>query len=121
VLPNHLFVMLARPVSPRMTRETTHLFTHPEQGSGPEQERGIDGLMAFWDAVNREDIGIVERVQAGLDSTPFPGGRLCYRFEEPVHRFQNMIVDHMVGAPRVPEGDGAETVPMFPSAPARSA
>ena len=116
VLPNHLFVMHARPASPRLTLETTYLFTHPEQGSGPEQERSIDGLMAFWDAVNREDIGIVERVQAGLDTTPFPGGRLCYRFEEPVHRFQNMVVDHMVGAPRVPEGDGAETVPMFPAA-----
>jgi choline monooxygenase len=120
VLPNHLFVMLARPASPRLTRETTYLFTHPEQGSGPEQERSIDGLMAFWDAVNREDIGIVERVQAGLDTTPFPGGRLCYRFEEPVHRFQNMVVDHMVGAPRVPEGDGAQSVPMFPAAGAHA-
>ena len=116
VLPNHLFVMHARPVSPRLTLETTYLLTHPEPGAGAEQERSIDGLAAFWDAVNREDIGIVERVQAGLDTTPFPGGRLCYRFEEPVHRFQNMVVDHMVGARACPHGDDAETVPMFPAA-----
>jgi choline monooxygenase len=116
VLPNHLFLMHARPVSPRLTLETTYLLTHPDSGAGPEQEQSIEQLLGFWDAVNREDIGIVERVQAGLDTTPFPGGRLCYRFEEPVHRFQNMVVDHMVGAPRVPPGDPAATMPMFPAA-----
>ena len=56
--------------------------------------------------------------QAGLDTTPFPGGRLCYRFEEPVHRFQNIVADHMVGAPRVPPGDPVEALPMFPDAAA---
>jgi choline monooxygenase len=76
-------------------------------------QAGADQLAAFWDSVNREDIEIVERVQEGLDSTPFPGGRLCYRFEEPLHRFQNMVIDHMVGRPRVPEGDAARAVPMF--------
>lgn len=105
ILPNHLFVIHAHPVNPRLTHETTYLLTHPESTAGAEYEHGIDQLAGFWDMVNREDIGIVERVQAGLDSTPFPGGRLCYRFEEPLHRFQNMVVDHMVGAPRVPPGD----------------
>ena len=47
--------------------------------------------------VNREDIEIVERVQQGSPPHPFPGGRLCYRFEEPLHRFQNMVIDRMVG------------------------
>ena len=63
--------------------------------------------------MNREDIEIVERVQSGLATTPFPGGRLCYRFEESLHRFQNMIVDRMVGTHRVPPGDDADMVPMF--------
>jgi choline monooxygenase len=113
VLPNHVFIIHARPVSPRLTHETTYLLVHPEAGSGPGVEAAADQLSAFWDSVNREDIDIVERVQAGLDSNPFPGGRLCYRFEEPLHRFQNMVIDHMVGRPRVPDGDSARTVPMF--------
>ena len=113
ILPNHVFIIHAHPVSPRLTRETTYLLVHPEAGSGPDVEAAADQLAAFWDSVNREDIEIVERVQEGLDSTPFPGGRLCYRFEEPLHRFQNMLIDHMVGRPRVPEGDPARTVPMF--------
>jgi choline monooxygenase len=113
ILPNHLFVIHARPVAPGLTHETTYLLTHPEAAGVAGAERAVDGLAEFWDAVNREDIDIVERVQAGLDSTPFPGGRLCYRFEESLHRFQNMVIDHMVGKRRVPPGDEAESMPMF--------
>jgi choline monooxygenase len=120
ILPNHVFIIHAHPVSPRLTRETTYLLLHPGSGGGPAVEAAADELSAFWDRVNREDIEIVERVQEGLDSTPFPGGRLCYRFEEPLHRFQNMVIDHMVGRPRVPGGDTARAVPMFPGAAAQT-
>jgi choline monooxygenase len=115
ILPNHVFVIHARPVAPGLTHETTYLLTHPESAGAAGAERAVDAIAEFWDAVNREDIDIVERVQAGLDSTPFPGGRLCYRFEESLHRFQNMIIDHMVGKRRVPPGDEAESMPMFPA------
>jgi phenylpropionate dioxygenase-like ring-hydroxylating dioxygenase large terminal subunit len=74
----------------------------------------LDQLASFWDLVNRQDIEIVERVQAGLSDPAYRGGRLCYHFEEPLHRFQNMIVDRMVGIDRVPAGDDEEQVPMFP-------
>jgi choline monooxygenase len=120
ILPNHLFIIHARPEAPGLTRETTYLLTHPESTGAAGTERAVDEIAEFWDAVNREDIGIVERVQAGLDSTPFPGGRLCYRFEESLHRFQNMVIDRMVGQRRVPPGDQTETVPMFASAAARA-
>ena len=117
ILPNHLFVILAQPIGPALTHETTYLLTHPENADGENTEQALDGLTRFWDTVNREDIGIVERVQLGLSSTPFPGGRLCYRFEESLHRFQNMVIDRMVGKRRVPPGDGSETVPMFRPTP----
>jgi choline monooxygenase len=112
LLPNHIFLIHAQPVAPGFTRETTHLLTHPESAA---TQQAIDGLLEFWDEVNREDIGIVERVQQGLQSTPFPGGRLCYRFEESLHRYQNMIIDRMTGKRRIPPGDPTETVPMFAS------
>jgi choline monooxygenase len=113
ILPNHLFVILARPTSPRSTHETTYLLTHPESTADGDTDQAVAQLASFWDSVNREDIDIVERVQTGLDTTPFPGGRLCYRFEEPLHRFQNMVIDRMVGERRVPPGDDVEAAPMF--------
>ena len=63
--------------------------------------------------MNREDIEIVERVQRGLANTSYTGGRMCYRFEESVHRFQNILVDRMLRVRRVPEGDAEPGVPMF--------
>jgi choline monooxygenase len=117
ILPNHLFVMCTRPVSPGRTVETTYLLTHPESGG---TAAAVDQLATFWDEVNREDIAIVERVQEGLSTTPFPGGRLCYRFEESVHRFQNMVADRMVGVRRVPPGDDEVSRPMFGTGAAAS-
>jgi choline monooxygenase len=114
-LPNHTFLMLARPTAVGHTRETTYLLAHPEAlaAGGEDADRGVQELLRFWDEVNREDIGIVERVQAGLGDPAFTGGRLCYRFEESVHRFQNMVVDRMLGIHRVPPGDDVPERPMF--------
>ena len=80
--------------------------SRPSRRTPPGTRRpAVDELLAFWDEVNREDIAIVERVQDGLADPAYTGGRMCYRFEESVHRFQNMVVDRMVGVRRVPDGD----------------
>jgi choline monooxygenase len=115
-LPNHTFVFLARPSSAGTTREVAYLLAHPESldRAGDSAEGDVDSLLAFWDEVNREDIAIVERVQAGLADLAYTGGRMCYRFEEPVHRFQNMVVDRVLGIRRVPPGDAVPQQPMFP-------
>jgi choline monooxygenase len=105
VMPNHVFLIHATPLSDGLTAETTYLLTRTGVVDDPAAQAAIDELAGFWDTVNREDVAIVERVQAGLASTPFPGGPMCYRFEEPVHRFQNMLADRMVGVRRVPSGD----------------
>ena len=106
-LPNHTFLLLVRPVSAGRTAEVAYLLVPPEAGSTPEAEAAIEELLAFWDGVNREDVAIVERVQDGLANPAYTGGRMCYRFEESVHRFQNMVVDRMLGERRVPAGDAA--------------
>ena len=113
VLPNHVFLLLTRPVAPGRTAETAYLLTHPDSRVHAG-ETDIDALVAFWDEVNREDIAIVERVQDGLQNPAYLGGRMCYRFEESVHRFQNMEIDRVLGLWRVPEGDSEARVPMFP-------
>jgi choline monooxygenase len=107
-------VMLTRPTATGRTEEATYLLAHPDAiAASPDADSDVDGLLAFWDEVNREDIGIVERVQLGLANPAFTGGRLCYRFEESVHRFQNMVVDRMLGLRRVPAGDDVPQRPMF--------
>ena len=113
LVPNHLFMMILDPQSVGRTLERTLLLTHPETMEGPQAEAALQNLVEFWDQVNWEDIVIVEDVQRGIATPEYMGGRMCYRFEEPVHRFQNMVIDRMVGVDRIPEGDVEEQAPMF--------
>ena len=114
VLPNHAFLMLNRPAGPGRTVEQTVLVSPPDSESTPGAAAGLDQLEKFWDLVNRQDLDIVERVQRGIENPAYRGGRMCYRFEEPLHRFQNMIIDRMLDIDRIPDGDEATMTRMFP-------
>jgi choline monooxygenase len=118
ILPNHAFVMVLEPLGAGTTLEKTYLMTHPDTMRTQASTDALQRLHSFWDDVNREDIDIVERVQKGISTPEYRGGRMCYRFEEPLHRFQNMVIDRMVGIDRVPPGDGREDIPVFISHPA---
>src|SRR5918994_1657619 len=52
ILPNHLFIILARATSPRTTHETTYLLTHPESTADGDSEQAVEQLASFWDSVN---------------------------------------------------------------------
>ncbi|MEU3271264.1 aromatic ring-hydroxylating dioxygenase subunit alpha [Saccharomonospora sp. NPDC006951] len=114
VLPNHAFVLLNQPVAADRTVETAVLLTHPESPDDPETEKGLDQLERFWDLVNRQDLEIVEKVQQGIRNPAYRGGRMCFRFEEPLHRFQNMLIDKMLGIDHIPGGDDHTMTRMFP-------
>ncbi len=116
VLPNHVFVMILTPSAPDHTTEQTHILIPPTTTMDTEAEAALEKLAGFWDHVNLEDIEIVERVQTGIATTDYAGGRMCYRFEEPLHRFQNMVIDRMVGVERIPEGDETDGASMFGAA-----
>jgi phenylpropionate dioxygenase-like ring-hydroxylating dioxygenase large terminal subunit len=113
VMPNHIFIMITKPQAADYTVEQTYILCHPESLASDGADKELDQLVSFWTLVNEQDIEIVERVQAGLSMKPYRGGRMCYHFEEPLHRYQNMVIDKMVGVDRVPKGDAEEQVPMF--------
>ena len=105
VLPNHVFTLLLEPQGHDRTIERSTIGLPAISAQQPDSAAALERLAAFWDHVNREDIGIVERVQEGIAVEAYTGGRMCYRFEEPLHRFQNMVIDRMVGIDRIPAGD----------------
>lgn len=113
LLPSHIFVVRLDPQSVDRTIEHAHLLVHPSVIEDHEVRKEteilnekIDAMMAFYDMTNKEDIDICEMVQEGVKNKQYKGGRVSFRFEETIHRFQNMLIDHMVGYPgRVPKGD----------------
>lgn len=105
LLPHHLFVLLMRPTSIDKTEEYGDLLVHKSLLFDPAHEEKLEAIFSFYDMVNVQDITAVERVQQGIRAKAYQGGRMCYRFEEPVHRFQNMVIDFLVGERRIHLGD----------------
>lgn len=104
ILPNHVWVMRLDPSAPGLTNETCTLLT-PGADDTPN-ESAMSATVKFWVDVNAEDIDIVERGQRGLSNGTVPPGPLSPRFEEPLHRFHNMLADHMTGSSvTMPAGD----------------
>jgi choline monooxygenase len=95
----------ARPDGVGRTIEYADMLVHPDVLAAPGAEAKCAAIFAFWDTVNAQDITAVERVQKGLAASVYPGGRMCFRFEESIHRFQNIIIDLMTGNLRIPSGD----------------
>jgi len=110
VLPNHVFVMQLDPVAPGVTKETCSFLLPSE--SADADEAAFAPTRKFWLEVNAEDIDIVERGQRGLTAGRVPPGPLSPRFEEPLHRFHNILANCMslpslAGIP-VPKGDSSD-------------
>lgn len=112
VLPNHVFIIILEPVGPGKTIEHT-AFLLPDLGEGSVDAEAFEMTRSFWFDVNNEDIDIVERGQRGLTHGGFTPGRLSPRFEEPLHRFYNMLADRFCRIDRVPEGDGGDGLDLF--------
>jgi len=119
LLPSHMFVVRLEPISPTETREHASLLVHPsllDDGTATDSATGdtltpkeieqrLDAMWDFYMETNDEDIVACQSVQEGIQIESYKGGRMSFRFEETIHRFQNMVADHMVGEPRIPAGD----------------
>ncbi|MGQ0635096.1 MAG: aromatic ring-hydroxylating oxygenase subunit alpha, partial [Planctomycetaceae bacterium] len=111
IFPHHLVTLLFRPQDAGVSLEYLDMLVHPRALEAPDIDATLDRVMSFWRFVNDQDVRLVERVQAGVISRSYHGGRMCFKFEEPVHRFQNMVADLMTGQWRVPPGDAHEEAP----------
>ncbi len=93
VLPNHAWVMRLEPLAPGTTRETCTLLLPAATGATTDEQ--IAPTVDFWLDVNGQDVDIVERGQRGLALGGAPPGPLVPRFEEPLHRFHDMLAECM--------------------------
>ncbi|NNE95559.1 MAG: aromatic ring-hydroxylating dioxygenase subunit alpha [Acidimicrobiales bacterium] len=103
VLPNHAFVIQLEPLGPGRTRERCTWLLPPDSTDVTEETFAV--TQDFWVDVNNEDIDICERSQRGIHNGGFTEGRYSVRFEEPLHRFANMLADQFQCRQRIPAGD----------------
>ncbi len=105
VLPDHIFSLLYQPIATDETQETGDMLVLPSNLKDPDTMNRIGNIHEFWHEVNLEDQVAVERVQKGMAAQVYQSGRMNAHFEEPVHRFQNMVINCMTGKNSIPAGD----------------
>jgi len=94
VFADQFCVLTAHPVAPDRTREEIHIFLiGDEAATGDRYREAREGIFAMWDALNREDLDAVERLQKGRRSSAYDGGRLSPHWEGPTHQLGAHVVD----------------------------
>merc|ERR1712176_649625 len=104
IFPHHVISLITYPTDkPNVTKEKMTLLMDKTIKEEMDCENGNDKikqmvkeLSDFYVLVNSQDIWAVENVQTGIQSNDvYRGGRLSAKFEEPVYRFQNILIGFM--------------------------
>ncbi|MDE2234191.1 MAG: aromatic ring-hydroxylating dioxygenase subunit alpha [Gammaproteobacteria bacterium] len=89
ILPGRLQINRVLPVSQRQCRVLFDYYYADIESAAVRKM--IEEDLRFSDEVQKEDIGICERVQQGLESGSYTAGRLSPRREAGVHHFQELV------------------------------
>jgi choline monooxygenase len=92
---DHLFAMVVYPQAPARTVERLHLYFVGDAAMAPEYAAARAEIIERWRAINLEDIGATERLQAGRASPGFDGGRLSPVQDFAGHHFMRTVARYM--------------------------
>jgi len=101
IFPHHVASLITAPTEdPKVTREKMSIMMHKDvkaelDTGNVELEAKIKRLTDFYVLVNGQDIAAVERVQKGIRGGAYRGGPLSGKFEEPIRRYQHILIDYM--------------------------
>lgn len=104
IYPHSVYTLLTRPSKTNgRTQETLSLLMAPgakkKEVCSDEHHEKCDALMDFVVNINDEDVVAIENLQAGLGNMSGLGmhGEFLPKYDWPVHRFQNMVVNGLRG------------------------
>ena len=91
VFPDQVDVFISTPLSVEQTRETIALYF---VGEGADHERYAEArntVIRNWHDLNNEDIGVIERMQAGRHAEGFDGGVLSPYWDPALQHYAQLI------------------------------
>ena len=98
VYPDQFTLLVSYPVAPNKTHEELHVFLIGDAATEDDYAEPREALIKMWDDLNKEDIGMLERLQQGRLSPAYDGGRLSPHWEGPTHQFGRRIVEKIIAA-----------------------
>ena len=93
IFPDQVDVFIATPLAADKCRETIALYFVGEGAFSSQYREARDHVTQNWHDLNNEDIGIIERMQAGRASEGFDGGVLSPYWDPVQQHFARLIYD----------------------------
>ena len=91
IFPDQLDVFVAWPEGPDSCRETIALYFVGDGASAEQYAEARAHVIKNWNDLNQEDIGVVERMQAGRRSDGFDGGVLSPYWDPVLQHFARLV------------------------------
>ena len=95
IFPDQVDVFIATPLGPDRCRETLALYFIGDGATHQRYAEARNLVIQNWHDLNNEDIGIIERMQAGRASDGFDGGVLSPYWDPVQQHFARLIYDGM--------------------------
>ncbi|MXZ80623.1 MAG: aromatic ring-hydroxylating dioxygenase subunit alpha [Gammaproteobacteria bacterium] len=96
IFPDQVDVFVATPTGVAACRETIALYFIGEGATAPRYAEARDRVAENWKALNAEDIGIIERMQAGRYSEGFDGGVLSPYWDPVLQHFARLVYERII-------------------------
>ena len=93
IFPDQVDVFLCTPTGATSCRETIALYFIGEGADGEQYQAAREHVVKNWHDLNQEDIGIIERMQAGRYSDGFDGGVLSPYWDPVQQHFARLMHD----------------------------
>ena len=93
IFPDQVDVFIATPLAANRCRETIALYFIGEGAHGERFKEAREYVVKNWNDLNHEDIGIIERMQAGRSSEAFDGGVLSPYWDPVQQHFARLIFE----------------------------
>jgi choline monooxygenase len=97
IFPDQVDVFVVSPRAPRSSRETIALYFVGDGADADEYQAAREHVIHNWTDLNHEDIGIIERMQAGRYSEGFDGGVLSPYWDPVQQHFARLMVESIAG------------------------
>jgi choline monooxygenase len=98
ITDNHVMLGMLLPDGPASTKVELHLYYDGDAAHGSEHQAAREESLARWREVLPQDFQFIEGTQATIDARDAAGIRTRFSpyWEEPVQRFQQMVLDTVV-------------------------
>ena len=95
IFPDQVDVFISIPVSAGECRETIALYFNGKESLKEEYKEARQTVIDNWHDLNQEDMGVIERMQAGRSSEGFDGGVLSPFWDPVLQHYARLIFDSM--------------------------